>query len=135
MMKKTLIEKVGWRRPNKDDLHGHYDCELKKTVGFVFSKLGFSDLDFELSQDIRESKLSREEAIKRLDRAKKELTGISRPFLKYEEFFGMSEADWLRRTKLLLKLRPAYRLMIKLSTPIITKMKKDPLLPKIYKLV
>jgi len=68
-MKRILEEKVGWERPEGDDILSHHDCEIHDAASYIHHRcLGYPLLASELSVAIREGQITREEALARLQR-------------------------------------------------------------------
>ena len=106
-MKRVLIENMGWVRPPDDAVHGHYDCGMKQAVSYAELAIGMGGmLEGELSVDIREGKLSRVFALKRLEKEHKEIVCCEHPFKTIEDVCGISEESFLRKTRRLGRIAP-----------------------------
>lgn len=125
-MKNTIIEKLGWKRPDHDDIHSHHDCDVKMACFAIYAAMGTGgQLDYELSVDIREGKLSREKALKRLASAEKEIDISDSPYESIEEYFGIPKDIFERRIQQKAKIYPILDYIEKCIMPIYKLFKKQ----------
>lgn len=107
-MKVLLCEKLGWQRPQNDKPHDHFDCEMKKAVSFTQRTLDCGTvLENVLSFDVRDGKITRDQAINRLQ-VERQLPLPDRPLQPYRVYFGISERKYAKKVKLLAKIAPLY---------------------------
>jgi len=72
LIKKHIENVLGWRRPEGDNLLGHYDCALHDAAGYMYRKLHDVDiLEPDVAVMVRFGAISREKA--------KELTRLNQP--------------------------------------------------------
>ncbi|MEW6710800.1 MAG: 7-cyano-7-deazaguanine synthase [Candidatus Riflebacteria bacterium] len=120
-MKMLLEKELGWKRPAADQPHDHFDCEMKKAVAYTQRTLDCgSVLENVLSFDVRDGKITRDQAIARLDKEKQKPVPAS-PLAPYLKFFGLSERAYARKVRLIAKIAPVYYSFIKPFSPLFKK--------------
>ena len=108
-IKQTIQEHAGWVPPAGDDMRGHFDCELKKAVSYTYPAMGIcSPLEWELSVDIREGKITREAAMERVAAERRRALSCERPYEAYRLRFGLSESAFERKIRSLRAIAPAW---------------------------
>jgi hypothetical protein len=109
MIKQTIQTHAGWVPPDGDALRGHFDCELKKAVSYTYPAMGIcSPLEWELSVDIREGKITREAAMERVAAERTRALSCERPYEAYQQYFGLSERAFAGKIRALRAIAPAW---------------------------
>jgi hypothetical protein len=68
LLKRTLEEHIGWKRPPDDAIMSHHDCAIHDAAAYLYHKcLGYPLLAQELSAAIRMGEVTREQALERLE--------------------------------------------------------------------
>lgn len=127
-IKQTLIKEIGWVRPSGDELRGHFDCALKPAVIAAESNvLPEPHLKFELSVDIRQGKLTREQALERLEHENKKVENtVENPYKLYEKWFDIPLKTFekkIRRVKMKARLVALFSCAIRLLKKILSREK------------
>lgn len=66
-IKKVLEKELKWKRPDKDKTFTHEDCKIHDAVEYIrYKKDGYTYLEPEISVLIRQGKISKEKALKRV---------------------------------------------------------------------
>ena len=108
-IKRLLERETGWIRPDGDIGRGHFDCELKELAGEAANRLGLGGrLEYELSVDIREGALTRDQALARLAKEGDSSEGTQSPFHIVESRLGMSQSGFESKVDRLAKIAPYY---------------------------
>lgn len=108
-MKDIIAKELGWTRPSQDEIRGHFDCELKTAAACATTELGLGErLAFELSVDIREGKIPREDCLSYVKNVVKKNKTISSPYEEVEKVLGIPEKTFQRKIKRLSRIAPIY---------------------------
>lgn len=95
----TIVSELKWK---KGDLNSpwRFDCQIHALIDYMFKKkLGFTEKEEILSQMIREKKLSRTEALKRIEREKQDEESL---LIIMNEVFNKLELSKKQRNRILL---------------------------------
>ncbi len=106
-IKEEIIDAGLWTAPPNDGLRCHHDCELRVAVAYgAYATRAGDRLEFELSSDIREGRITAGVACRRLESGHAELANTRRPYRSYAEAFDIQERSMEWRTSLLRLLTP-----------------------------
>lgn len=99
-IKRILTREAGWRTPANDHLHAHHDCLLHDAAAaFLREATGHLKTVGEISVDVREGEISREEAIGVQEHERRRLDNLHEPYAIFQSYFGIAERDVLRAAK------------------------------------
>ncbi len=109
MMKQTIAKEANWQKPDGDSLRGHFDCEVKKAAAYATTSLGLGErLAFEFSVDVREGKMDRSDAIKRINDHVSYVKKFEKPYEMLNKLFDIPEKKFKRKMRKLRILAPFY---------------------------
>jgi hypothetical protein len=111
-MKSIIAEHANWRKPSGDALHSHHDCELHDAaLYYVQQATGNTITTGEISVDVREGSITRDDAMRTLAQEKEYLQTLKKPYIPFEKHFGVASDDIVAASK---KLGKRLSLMIAL---------------------
>ncbi len=120
-MKQILVKEADWHRPEGDDLHSHHDCIFHDAATYYFRQANNTTITTgEISVDVREGVIEREEALQTLKSEAKRLDQMNEPYSIFNTYFGISEKllhtaskKFSRRINILKTLRKIQMLFMK----------------------
>jgi len=99
-IKRILSHEAGWKTPVNDHLHAHHDCLLHDAAAvFLCEATGHTKTVGEISVDVREGEISREEAIAVQEHERRRLDDSRKPYAIFQSYFGIAEHDVIRASK------------------------------------
>lgn len=108
-IKKEISDAGLWTLPPNDDLRRHHDCDVKTAAAYGAYAIGAGErLEFELSFDIREGRITRDSAMKRLYSEHAELNNTFHPYSSYSEAFNLQEHAILHKVSILRMITPIH---------------------------
>lgn len=89
-IEKEIVGKLGWQRPKEDDWH--FDCLVAEFKDlFYYGMLGYSEIDYRLCEMIRYNIISRDAALTKLRRSRKQIIANIDPIFNFLRKIGSAD--------------------------------------------